>query len=256
MASEDPTAMEQPQPAGQSSLQDAIHSSDIELLRKAAEDLALTEDLALALLKRPELPAEVIEQLGKNGGLSKFRKTKLALVKHPKTPRHVSLPTIRHLYTFDLMKVALTPAVPAAVKIAAEEALIMRLETVPLGEKLSLARRASARIAGALLLDAEPRVIRAALDNPRLAEVSVVKVLMWQDARKTLVRAVCQHARWSVRLEVRLALLRREETPLGRALEYMRAMPGPQARDILRTSRLPASAKSCLLAELSRETNR
>ena len=251
MTSEDSTAMEQPQAANLPYLHDAVHSTDIEVLKTAAADLALTEDLALALLKRPELPAEILEQLKKNEGLSKSRKIKLALVTHPKAPRHVSLPTIRHLYTFDLMKVALTPVVPADVKIAAEEALITRLETVSLGEKLSLARRASARVAGALLLDAEPRVIRAALDNSRLTEISVVKVLMRQDARTALVHAVCQHAKWSFRHEVRVALLRRDETPPGSAREYARALPVPQVRDILRISRLPASAKYCLLAELS-----
>jgi len=33
----------------------------------------------------------------------KSRKVKLALVQHPNTPRHVSIPMLRHLLTFELM---------------------------------------------------------------------------------------------------------------------------------------------------------
>ncbi len=87
------------------------------LLRTAA-DPALTEDLALALLKRTELPPEVLEQLAKNAKALKSRKIKIALASHPRTPRHVSVPLARQFYTFDLMKVALSPNVPADVKVA------------------------------------------------------------------------------------------------------------------------------------------
>jgi hypothetical protein len=123
-----------------------------DLLRVAA-DPALTEDLALALLKRADLPAEVLELLAKNANALKSRKVKLALASHPRTPRHVSVPLARQFYTFDLMKVALSPAVPADVKVAVDDVLISRLKTVTIGERLTLARRASGRVAAALLLD-------------------------------------------------------------------------------------------------------
>ena len=104
---------------------------------------ALTEDQALALLKHSNLLTETLDRLSKNAVAMKSRKVKLALVEHPKTPRHVSLPMVRHLFTFDLMQVALTPATPADIKKAAEESLINRLETISEGEKLPLAHRAS-----------------------------------------------------------------------------------------------------------------
>src|SRR5271157_600932 len=157
-------------------------------LVRTASDPALTDDLALALLKRADLPPEVIEQLAKNVNAIKTRKVKIALVSHPHTPRHVSVPLARQFYTFDLMKVALSPWVPADVKVAADEVLISRLKMVTIGERLTLARRASGRVAAALLgslendgakiidvtaVDAktaarETRVMQIALDNPRL----------------------------------------------------------------------------------------
>jgi len=108
------------------------------------DDVPLTEDLALALLQHHDLPPETLERLSSSAAM-KSRKVKLALVEHPRTPRHISLPMVRHLFTFELMQVALAPVTPADVKIAAEESLIHRLETVSEGERLSLARRASGR---------------------------------------------------------------------------------------------------------------
>lgn len=126
----------------------------VDLLRTAA-DPDLTEDLALALLKRPDLHSEVLEQLAKNASALKSRKVKIALASHPHTPRHVSVPLARQFYTFDLMKVALAPLVPADVKVSVDGLLISRLQTVTTGERLTLARRASGRVAAALLLEVE-----------------------------------------------------------------------------------------------------
>jgi len=148
----------------------------------SAGDAVLTEDAAMGLLKRPDVAPEVLEQLGRNGYILKHRKVKLALVEHAKTPRHVSLPLVRQLYTFDLMQVALTPVVPADVKLAADEALCKRLEMIPSGERLSLAHRGSGRIAEALLRDAEARVVHAALQNSRLTEAAILKALSRHDS--------------------------------------------------------------------------
>lgn len=215
-------------------------------------DAGLSEDAALALLLRPDLPAHVLEQLGKNGTVLKHRKVKLALVEHPKTPRHISLPLIRQLYTFDLMQVALTPAVPADVKLAADEALCNRMETISSGEKLTLAHRGSGRVAGELLLDRDSRVMQAALQNSRLTESLIVRALMRPEAMAAFVEAVSHHAQWSLRREVRVALLRNDKTPMARAVEFARGMPAVQVKEILQGSRLPGNVKAFLLADLEK----
>lgn len=241
-----------PEPAEIRSLED----SSAEILLAAAADPGLNEDLALALLKRPDLPAEVIEHLNKSSALKKSRKVKLAVVRHPKTPRHVSLPMIRHLFTFDLMQVALTPVVPADLKLAADEVLVSRLETMSIGEKLSLARRASGTVAAALLLDPESRVRKVALDNSRLTESSIVKAIMNPGAPTAFIDAVCRHAKWCLRHEVKIALLRNEKTPPACALQLARGFPPAQLRAILEASRLPARTKSSLRQALEPRTGK
>lgn len=240
---------EETAPAPTAPLPEAVHSQIPEILISAAADPVLTEDLALTLLKRADLPADALQALSRNATVSKFRKVRFALLTHPQTPRHISLPALRHLYTFELMQVALTPVVPADVKRAAEEVLLARLATISSGEKLSLARRASGRVAGELLLDKETRVMRAALENSRLTEAAIVKALARPDSSGVFVDAVSHHPKWSLRREVRLSLLRHEKLALAPALEFARSLPAALLKEILHNSRLPAQTKSYLLRE-------
>jgi len=259
-----------------------------DLLRTAA-DPALTEDLALALLKRADLPPEVLEQLAKNAHALKSRKVKIALASHPHTPRHVSVPLARQFYTFDLTKVALSPRVPADVKVAVDNVLISRLKTVTVGERLTLARRASGRVAAALLLDVESmdgkiiadkirdgkikdgkikggkiiaakmnhaeavsrqtRVMQTALENPRLTEALVINSVLRPAASAALVHAVARHAKWSPRREVRAALLRTAHLSLACVLEFSHEIPASRLQELLATSRLPTKIKDQLLHE-------
>jgi len=232
-------------------VEDAIHSNSAEVLVALASDASLNEDLALTLLKRTDLPGGALERLSKNASVMKSRKIKLALVEHPKTPRHVSLPMVRHLFTFDLMRIALTPVVPADVKAVADQTLRNRIETIPLGERLTLAHRASGRVAAELLSDSESRVIHAALENSRLTEANLVKAVMASDASAVLVEAVCHHPKWSLRREVRMVLLRSQYTPLARALEFARCLPAALVKEILHGSRLPMNVKEHVLNSLN-----
>jgi hypothetical protein len=212
----------------------------------SAADPALTADLALALVKDRDLSSEAIEQISKNAAVMKSRKVRLALAGHPRVPRRIALRLIRELYTFDLMQFSLLPAVAADLKHVADELLVARLASITLGERISLARRSSPMVAGALLFDRESRVWQTALENPRLAESALVKALLRPSALPAFVKAICHHAKWSVRPEIRMALLRNEYTPLARALEFARRLPPAQLRDVLHSSRLPEKIKTYL----------
>lgn len=233
-------------------LERMVHSQALEEVRAAAKDRRLSEDLALAMLIRRDLRGDVLEELSKNMAVMKHRRVIVGLVCHPRTPRYVSLPITRRLYTFELMKIALLPPVPADVKMIAEEAIINRLETISSGERLTLAKEGSTRIAAALLNDAEPRVTDAALANSRLTEAFVVKALMRDDAREHLVHAVCRHPKWSLRKEVQVALLKSSHTPLPRAIYIAEQLSAHALREVLATARLSEDLKYFLAEEVER----
>jgi hypothetical protein len=215
-------------------------------------DSALSEDVALSLLKKPDLPSQVLLHMAGNGSVLRQRRVMRALVEHPHTPRQVSLPLVRRLYTFDLMRVALTPTVPAAVRLAADQALSDRMERLAVGERLSLAHRGSGRIAAALLSDPEVKVVHAALANRRLTESSIVRALARHDASAAFLEAVGQHPHWSLRRDVRVALLRNGKITMAQALVFARTLPPGQVREILQGSGLPAGLKADLLADLGK----
>jgi hypothetical protein len=203
----------------------------------------LTEDEILALLERRDLLPETIEDVSRNTAARKSRKACVALAAHPHAPRQLALRLIRQFYTFDLMRFSLHPTVAADLKRVAEQHLIARLTSVTLGERLTLARRGSQAVAAALLLDKESPLSRTALENPRLTEGAVIKALMRPNSPAAFVELVCHHPKWSVRREIRLALLRSPYTPFARALEFASTLPPPLLRDILHTSRLPEKIK-------------
>jgi hypothetical protein len=249
MIREGENAKASPASATTPSLETFIYNIALDELLRAAANPALTEDLAMSLLQRADLPVEVLERLSKNGSVLKLRKVKFALASHPHTPRRVSVPLIRQFYTFDLMKVSLTPSVPADVKVAADDVLISRLKTVTLGERLALARRGSSRIAGAMLLDGDARVMQIALENARLTEIFVIQAVLRPEAKAALVQAVAHHPKWSFRREIRIALLRTEYLSLARTLEFSHGLPAPLLRDLLHSSRLPVRIKEQVLRE-------
>ncbi len=231
-----------------SSLADRAQSRNPEELLAVAASHALTEEIALALLTRRDLPANVIEAISKNTSLLKHRKVNVAIASHPRTPRHVSLPLTRHLYTFDLVKVALIPAVPADVKVGIDETIISRLEQISEGERLTLAKQASGRVAGALLSDATERVVVAALQNPKMTEAIIIKALGQRDVPAHSVRIVCSNAKWSVRRDIRLALLRNQHTPLAAAITFAQGFPEHLVREVLGKSKMKPEIKRYLLA--------
>ena len=197
----------------------------------------LSEDIALALVKSADVTAEALAQLAKNPVVSKSRKVLVALASHPRTPRHLSIPMLRGMFTFDLMNLAIAPAVAPDVKRAAEEQLIMRLESLPVGQKITLARRASGRVAAALLQTPDQRIISPCLDNKQLTEALVVQALMKPRAPELLYVLVSDHLNWQNRREVQIALLRSENTPLERARELQKNFSPDFLKDILPESR-------------------
>jgi hypothetical protein len=258
------------------------HPSPMDFVR-AANDPNLTEDLALALLKRMDLKPEVFEGLAQNVNAMKSRKVKIALASHPQAPRHVSIPLARQFYTFDLMKVGLSPSVPADIKASIDNMLISRLKTLTLGERITLARRATGRVAAALLLDVERgegktglgkvnrkadvgnkdvgkkkdaaspnlehRVMQTALENPRLTEALVISSVLHPQAGPALVDAVARHEKWPRRREIQAALLRTEYLSLAKALEFAQEVPAPLLVELLAASHLPHRIKAQLLRE-------
>src|SRR5438270_8320714 len=227
-------------------VEELLESVFAEDLVVAAAHGSLNESFALALLHRRDLPAAAIEALRRNSLLVKQRKVLLRIVQHQWTPRRISLPLLRELFTFELMDVAVAPAVAADLKCAAAALLVDKLGTLSLGERISVARRASNRIVSRFLLDPEPSVIDAALQNPHLIEARIVVALHGSQVPPVLLSKLVRHPKWSLRYPIQFTILRRPEATEEVVTQVAAQFQKFQLRDMLGSAPLPEANKAVL----------
>src|SRR6266478_5251951 len=127
-----------------------LHHHSMEVVLALLENPALDETHVCLLLERKDLRGEVLEEVARRKPLLKSYRVKRALAFHPRTPRLVSLRLLRDLYLMDLVQIAILPGISAELKLNAEEQLLGRLPQLPLGQKITLARRGPARVAAIL----------------------------------------------------------------------------------------------------------
>src|SRR5712672_576721 len=118
-----------------------LHHPSPDVLLSLLDNPVLDETQLCLLLNRKDLPAEVLEEVARRKPLLKNYRVKRALAFHPRTPRLAGLRLIRELYMMDLVQLTLLPGTSAELKINAEAQVISRLPQLPLGQKLTLARR-------------------------------------------------------------------------------------------------------------------
>jgi hypothetical protein len=230
------------------------HSSDV--LLALLDNPALDETQLCLLLDRKDLPAEVLEEVARRKPLLKNYRVKRALAFHPRTPRVAGIRFIRELYLMDLVQLTLLAGTSAELKRIAEEQLIARLPQLPLGQKITLARRGTGRVAGALLADGHTQVLSVVLDNPSLTEAQVLKALSRERLPVGVVKAVAQHRKWSHIYNVRLALVRHPSSTLSTILAYLPELTVSDLRELAAPGIVSESLRKYLLAEIQQRMGR
>ena len=233
-------------------LKSLLYHSASDVLYALLDNPALDEPLLGLLLSRNDLPAEIIENIATRKNFLKSYAVKRALVFHPKAPRLVGLRLLRDLYLMDLVQFSLSPSVSAELKRHAEEYIIARLPQLPLGQRITLARRGPARVAGALIATGHAQVLEIALDNPRLTEAQVLKVLWHDKLPQAVVLSVANHRKWSQHYNVRLALVRSSSTPLSIVLSYLPQLTVVDLRELAAPGIVPENLRKYLQAEVHR----
>jgi len=227
-----------------------------EVLLGLARNPHLQERDLLLLLERKDLAHEVVRELAQHKEARRSYTVQLALVRHPKTPRVVSLPLMKFLYVFDLLRVAQTPGVPTDVKMLAEETILKKLDGMPRGERISLARRGTGHLAASLLVSPDLELIRAALDNPYLTEGHLLKVLGHEGLPPAVVENLALHERWSHHYHLRLALIRNPLTPFARVLAFLPDLAVTDLRDICLDHRMPRSVRKYIEGHCAARLNK
>jgi hypothetical protein len=229
-----------------------LHHPAAEVLLALLDNPALDEAQLCLLLARKDLPGEVLEEVARRKALLKNYQAKRALAFHPRAPRLISLRLLRDLYLMDLVQVALTPGVASELKRSAEDQLLVRLAQLPLGQKITLARRGPARVAGALLAEGHAQIISIVLDNPYMTEAQILKALSRERLPIAVIPAIVQHRKWSISYNIRLALVRHPAAPLATILSYLPQLTVSDLKELAAPGIVPPALRKYLQAEVQR----
>lgn len=229
-----------------------LDDPSMEVIRALLKNPGLDEYCLLQLLKRRDLTEDVLKAVYRISLTDTSHRLKVALVHHHASPDHIVLTLIPHLYLFELVTVCFLPGATPDRRLVAERAIIKRLPEVPLGSKITLARRAPSAVVEALLCEGLPQLVDACLDNSRLKQASIFKLINGPGASAETISAVARHPRWKSRHELKVAILKNNKTPL---IWFTALLPGLsllEVRSICASNRISAAQKACVVEELTR----
>ena len=238
--------------ASSEELKSLVHDGSEDVLLALLENPNTEEPQVTLLLERLDLPATVLAAVAGAGKWTSSEAVRLRLARHPHTPKRFALAAVRQLYLFDLVRLSLLPSAPADIRRVAEEVILMRVPHLPVGEKLTLARRGPSRVAGAILAEGHPQAVKLALGNAFLTESQVLKALARPGVAERVVAAIAQHPKWSCQYNVRAALLRNPHTPAACIRAFLPNLTLRDLKDIAGLDSLAPHLKKHIRHELAR----
>lgn len=177
----------------------------------------IEEQVLMAVLRRA-VPPKFLERLATTEPWSDRPRVLARVVLNAKAPRALSLRLVSQLSWRELADVAATAWVPGAVRLRAEALVRETLQDLRLGDRITLARLATTAVLPLLLIDDDPRVVAAALHNPRLREADLVTAVRREGVPGVLLETCTTSSRWSASYALQLALVLQPRTPLSIAL--------------------------------------
>jgi hypothetical protein len=199
--------------ASKDELKSLLHAATEDALLALLENPEIEESHITSLLERLDLPGNVLSAIAAETKWLSSEGVRLKLASHPHTPKRIALATVRQLYLFDLVRLSLLPSAPADIKRVAEEIVIARVPQIPVGQKLTLARRGPARVVGAIIVEGHAQAVKLGLNNPYLTESQILKVLNKVGIPERVVVAIAEHPKWPLQYNVSVALVRNPATP-------------------------------------------
>lgn len=223
-----------------------------EVLNALLDNEEVTEDELTVIVRRRDVNVEILRRLAGDRRLLDSHRLRRMLVLNPKLPASAGLRLVGGLFLFDLVTVLITPAIPMEIKTAAENAILQQYQGIPLGQKITLARRtAGGRLLPMLLNDASGEVVRAALNNPFLTE-NVVSTAVWKTGHQHVIGIIAESPRWVTRRNVKLALLRNRMLTIGKAITIVNTLTSSELRELSLDSTVPMQVRSLIQQQMKK----
>jgi len=223
-----------------------VRQAPPEILQAALRNPALAENHLSALLKRRDLGEDLIKNICKLTLTGTSHNLKVAIARNPNTPAPQLLAILPQLHLFELLNLCLLPEITPDQKVAAERVIIQRLPLTPLGNRLTLARRATSALLEALIKEGDPRLVEICLANPRLKEGTLFQFVRSGAATAETISMIARSPRWQNRPTLREAILSNPKTPLVWFTLWLPGMKLPEIKRLVLSNRLTVAQKKAV----------
>ncbi|TAL73287.1 MAG: hypothetical protein EPN88_04525 [Bacteroidetes bacterium] len=227
------------------------HHPSSKVISKLILNNNLTEDLALIVASRKNISPEILESLSKDIRWMESYRIMLALCKNPKTPQKISLSLVKSLRIFDMADLTRNQHVPINVRIKAEANINDKILSMPLGIKITLAKRASSNVLMKLIQDGMKEVVITCLDSPYLTEGDICKIISMKKISSLVIRLIANHPKWPCRYHVQWALILNNHTPLSSVINFLKNIKTTDLKELYAAPEVPSSTKPFIYRELS-----
>jgi hypothetical protein len=191
-----------------------------------------TEEEALTVLRNVYCTPQICSRISRIPRLTGLYSVRLQLVAHRQTPQAHAVRLVHYLYWLDLLRLSIDVRVSPPIRRAIETELLLRVDKLTLGERVSSARRCGQALIKVLLFDPHRLVFEALLVNARLKEEDVVLLAGSPQATPEQLTMLAHDPKWSSRHAVRRALVLNPRTPKATAASQLRHLSGPDLRKI------------------------
>jgi len=227
-----------------------LHDPSPRVIRALLENRRIAEEDVLIIVKRKNLPADILDKVFKDNRWAESYPVRLALARNPRSPLSVSLTIARHLRLFDLEEITRSHFIPLVFRRKVEMIINERIPTMPLGNRKTLAKKAAGGVLLKLLLDADTEVVTLCLNNPHVTEGHLFKVISRADTRPETILMIAQHPNWSTRSLIRFSLARNAHTPLSISARFLSEMKIMDLRELYADPSVPMSTRPFIHREL------
>jgi hypothetical protein len=231
-------------------LQSLVYHPSSRVISKILLNSNLSEALALLIANRKNIESEILESLFLDKRWKESYRIALALCKNQKTPQSISLSLLKTLRIFDLADLTRNQQISVNVRMRAESIINEKILSMPLGIKMTLAKRASSNILMRLLEDGMKEVVAICLDSYSMTEGIICKVLNMKNIASHVVHQIAKHKKWAFRYDVQWSLIRNNHAPLSQVVHFLKNMKMNDLKELYAAPEVPISTKPFIYREI------
>ena len=228
-----------------------VRDSSPDVVMNTIFNKGLTEDMAVCIARKKNTSSEILGILAADIRFKGNYKLKLAICNNPKTPLKTVMCLMKFLRIFDLGDITKNQNIPITIRQKIEYSIYEKITSMPSGVNVALVKRSSINIILSLLEKGDKNVISSCLESPLLTEDHLCRLINSKVSKPFLIKALAEHAKWSLRYRTKYALVKNYHTPMTFVTKFISTLKTADLRELYCDTFLPSSTKPYIFNELA-----